>query len=402
MPFDKSFAPTLRFAVMSDIHIDDEDCIEEQRLAKALADLGELCSSDGRYAGLDALVIVGDFASRGTELQMRKVKKLLDGGLPSGARLIMTMGSHEYMSDGEENALRRFGEIFSLTPDTHEIINGFDFIAVTTTGGCHFDEKKREFAAAELEKAAERDGRKPIFFFQHPHITDTVYGSINWGEDEITDILMNYPQTVDFSGHSHAPINDPRSAHQRHFSAFGTGTLSYFELDEFDKAHGTIPPEDGSAAQLLIVEADAGGRVRVYPYDVLTGHFFPYTWEIDEPWNIDLFKYTDARYVTAERPFFENARISVENITADGCDITFNQASGKDRPDSYDIYILSGDGLVKKHLNITSRYYLYDMPATLTEHICGLKTRTEYTVKIVANSFWRTRSDALTARFATL
>ena len=33
MPFDKSFAPTLRFAVMSDIHIDDEDCIEEQRLA---------------------------------------------------------------------------------------------------------------------------------------------------------------------------------------------------------------------------------------------------------------------------------------------------------------------------------------------------------------------------------
>ena len=106
--------------------------------------------------------------------------------------------------------------------------------------------------------------------------------------------------------------------------------------------------------------------------------------------------------MTAERPFFENVRISVENITADGCDITFNQASGKDRPDSYDIYILSGDGLVKKHLNITSRYYLYDMPATLTEHICGLKTRTEYTVKIVANSFWRTRSDALTARFATL
>ena len=68
---------------------------------------------------------------------------------------------------------------FFLTPDTHEIINGFDFIAVTTTGGCH-STKKREFAAAELEKAAERDGRKPIFFFQHPHITDTVYGSINW------------------------------------------------------------------------------------------------------------------------------------------------------------------------------------------------------------------------------
>lgn len=262
--------------------------------------------------------------------------------------------------------------------------------------------KKRGFVSAELEKAAERDGKKPIFFFQHPHITDTVYGSINWGEDEITDILINYPQIVDFSGHSHAPINDPRSAHQRHFSAFGTGTLSYFELDEFDKTHGTIPPEDSSAAQFLIVEADAQGRVRVYPYDVLGSRFFPYTWEIDEPWNIDSFKYTDARYVTAEKPYFENAGISVENITADGCDITFTQATGKERPDSYDIYILDSDGLIKKHVNITSRYYLSDMPAALTEHIGGLKAGTEYKIKIVANSFWRTRSDALTARFATL
>ena len=107
MPFDKNFVPALRFAVMSDIHIDDEDCIEEQRFAKALDDLKNLCSSDERYSGFDALVIVGDFASRGSEIQMRKVKKILDAGLPADVRLIMTMASHEYMTDGEENALRR-------------------------------------------------------------------------------------------------------------------------------------------------------------------------------------------------------------------------------------------------------------------------------------------------------
>lgn len=90
---------------------------------------------------------------------MRKVKKILDAGLPADVRLIMTMASHEYMTDGEENALRRFDEIFGLTPDTHAVINGFDFIAVTTTGGCHFDDKKRGFVSAELEKAAERDGK---------------------------------------------------------------------------------------------------------------------------------------------------------------------------------------------------------------------------------------------------
>ena len=86
MPFDKNFVPALRFAVMSDIHIDDEDCIEEQRFAKALDDLKNLCSSDERYSGFDALVIVGDFASRGSEIQMRKVKKILDAGLPKVPR----------------------------------------------------------------------------------------------------------------------------------------------------------------------------------------------------------------------------------------------------------------------------------------------------------------------------
>lgn len=83
---------------------------------------------------------------------MRKVKKILDAGLPADVRLIMTMASHEYMTDGEENALRRFDEIFGLTPDTHAVINGFDFIAVTTTRGCHFDEKSAGLSPRSLKK----------------------------------------------------------------------------------------------------------------------------------------------------------------------------------------------------------------------------------------------------------
>ncbi len=401
MPFDKNFTPVLRFAVMSDLHFRDEPCAEEQRMEKALRDMNALCASDERYAGFDALVIVGDFATRGTAAQMKKVKAVIDREKPAGTELIMTLASHEYMADGEENALRRFDGIFGLSPDTHTVINGFHFIAVTTTGGCHFDDGKRDFISRELERAADDGGKKPIFFFQHPHITDTVYGSINWGEDEITDILMNYPQIVDFSGHSHAPINDPRSVHQRHFTAFGTGTLSYFELDEFDKVHGTIPPDSRQAAQFLIVEADAEGAVRVYPYDVISGNFFGYTWEVDEPWNIDSYKYTDARYVTAAKPYFEKNEVSVSNITAESCDITFSQAAGDERPDSYDIYLLGDDGLVKKHVNITSRYYLCEMPETLTQHIGGLRAGTHYTVKIIANSFWHTRSEPVKAELTT-
>ena len=91
MPFDKNFVPALRFAVMSDIHIDDEDCIEEQRFAKALDDLKNLCSSDERYSGFDALVIVGDFASRGSEIQMHKVKKILDSADKASGGAVLSL-----------------------------------------------------------------------------------------------------------------------------------------------------------------------------------------------------------------------------------------------------------------------------------------------------------------------
>ena len=142
---------------------------------------------------------------------------------------------------------------------------------MSSSHGCEYDPDKIESAANELKIAREKDPKKPIFFFQHPHLTDTVSGSIYWADESFIPTLMNYPQVIDFSGHSHVPINDPRSIHQRHFTCLGTGSLSYFELDEFDKHYGTCPPKKEDCAQMLIVEADENGAVRIYPYDVAPG-----------------------------------------------------------------------------------------------------------------------------------
>ncbi len=407
MAFDKNFKPIMRFVAISDVHLKDDPSVEDERLEKAISTAYRLSDSDDRYNSLDALFVVGDFATRGSEKQMLKFKAITDRLLRKETELVMTLASHEFMADdgGEEKALERFGRIFSLTPDTHTVLNGFHCIAVTCTKGCHFDDAKREFAAKELRKAADEGGKKPIFFFQHPHITDTVHGSICWGEDELTDILMDFPQVIDFSGHSHAPINDPRSIHQRHFTSLGTGTLSYFELDEFDKIHGTLPPEKEQAAQMLIVEADEAARVRIYPYDVLTDNFFPFVWEIDEAWNPASFKYTAQRYKTEEKPYFEkSADLAVSDITDSGCNIVFTQAKTEhEYVDSYDIFITDmADGLIKKHMNITSRYYLYNMPKTLSQSVQGLKAGHRYEVKIFANSFWNTSCDEpLKAEFTT-
>ena len=391
MGFDKDFSPVLRFMVVSDVHYKNEHSAERERMEKAIKTAYEL--SDGeKYSKLDALYVVGDFANNGSPEQMRAFKKTLDENVREGTEITLSLASHEYGYNGEQGALERFSEIFAMEPDTHKVINGYHFISITSTKGCHFDEAKQEWAARELKKAAEASPKKPIFFFQHPHISGTVYGSINWGEDELTAILMNYPQVIDFSGHSHAPINDPRSIHQKHFTSLGTGTLSYFELDEFDKIYGTVPPRANIAAQMLIVEADARNRVRIYPYDLITSNFFPYTWKIDSAWDPSSFLYTDKRYKTDVAPHFgENARVRISDIIPGGFTAEFDCAEiDEDYVDDYNVYVKKSDGTIVRNSTVWSEYYFYDMPKVLSVSFSGLDEGENYTVEIYANSFWKT------------
>lgn len=401
----KDFKPVLRFMVVSDVHYKDEKCVEEERMEKAIKIAYRLCDESENYKKLDALYVVGDFANSGTEIQMKKFKDTLDKLLRPETQYALTMASHEYHGEGIEEAHEKFARIFNLPVDEHRVINGFHFISLTCSRGTNFHADKIEFMAKELKKSREADPKKPIFVFQHPHITDTVYGSMLWGEDELYATYMDYPQMINFSGHSHAPINNPRSIHQNHFTSLGTGSLSYTELDEFDKYYGTLPPHKADFAQMLIVEADKDGRVRVYPYDVFTDNFFPYVWEIDEPWNPQSFKYTDnIRFKTAKTPYFtDDAEIEFSDLDTDGFMLKFPQAkSDEDYVNDYKVVVSEkATGVIVKQTVMWSEYYFYNMPENLEIAYTDLNPATEYEVKIYANSFWKTTSAPLCGTVAT-
>ncbi len=391
---EKDFKPCLRFMVVSDIHYKDEPCIEEERFRDAIRIANRLAKEDKDYNRLDALYVVGDFANSGSEIQMKKIKQTIDENKLPETQAVLSMASHEYsqQNGGEEAAKERFAKIFDNPLDDHRVINGFHFISITTTNGCRFDEAKQKWAKEELEKAAADSRKKPVFFFQHPHITGTVYGSVYWGEDDLTPVLVNYPGIIDFSGHSHAPINDPRSVFQEHFTCLGTGTLSYFELDEFDKVYGTLPPEKAKAAQMLIVEADENGRVRVYPYDVLTDSRFPQVWKIDEPWNPDSFIYTFDRWKSTNAPYFpDGAKIRSEKSEDGKVKIIFTQA--KDDvdyyPDDYIIAIKNTAGETVKKQVVWSEFYFTDMPAEMSAEFSDLIEGEEYSAEVTVRSFWK-------------
>lgn len=388
-----------RFIVTSDIHYEVERETEHERFEKGMRMAYEYAESQP-YKKIDAFIANGDFANSGDPEQMKRFKQSLDAVIKPDAEIIMTMASHEFFHAGPEEAYKNFREIFGLTPDTHKVINDLHFIGVSCSERCWYHEDKLNFFAEELKKAAEDDRRKPIFVFQHPHPQMTVYGSSAWGEDSFMPILMNYPQIIDFSGHSHAPINDPRSIHQEYFTSMGSGSLSYFELDEFTCATGTVPEDAHTCAQYLIVEVYEDNSVKILPFDVLSGKFFNDGYVIEECWNPDKFVYTDARADTEPVPQFAGgAKIDVA-ITTENIEVTFTQAIQEpSRTDTYTIAIKNNDGLIVARKNIFSSYYIYNMPESLTVNFDNNFDTGRYTVEITANGFWKVKSKSIRKEF---
>lgn len=393
---DTKFKPILRFAAMSDIHYKSEHTVERDRFELALKTLYDYADNSESYNRLDALCVVGDFANHGAEAEMQAFNNSLDKFIRPETALIISYASHEHMEAGQDAASEKLKRIFGKEPDVHEIINGFHFISLSTSKSetsvrCGFDAAKREWFRAECEKAIADNPQKPVFMFQHPHPENTVYGSKEWDNGDLYPIQKDYPMLITFSGHSHAPINDPRSIHQRDFTSLGCGTLSYFELDEFDKVYGTIPPNSKNAAQFYIVEADEQNRVRVLLYDLITQNFFPDEWLIEKPWDKSSFIYNENRPGAECIPYFrKDDKLEISDITDNGCTLTFPQAKiDKFYVNSYYIKIFNADTDTEVDtLSIWSEYYFYDMPKSLSWKITGLEKGKNYRISIYAASFW--------------
>lgn len=394
-------ATVLRFMVCSDLHFSDNpESLNRRRFEKGLRDLFSYAAAQA-YSAVDAIIIVGDFATRGTRIQMELVKESLDRLVPSETTVRLCLSSHEYWRpDGEAAARADFTEVFGQAADTHEVIGGHHFIMLSSTDGTRFRAPQKDYAARELAAAHRDTPKKPIFFFQHPHLSDTVYGSIRWGEVDLVPILMNYPQIIDFSGHSHAPINDPRSIHQYHFTSIGTGSIigddGGIEMDDFDKEEGTYPADCRQGACFHIVEVSENETVTVRPYDILTGRFFDVCWTVPTAWDPESFVYTrDRRFREAKPPFFpEGASLSLTQ-DADGVLVTFPQAAGvsEDRVLDYIITFYRGD-VAERRVALWSGYYLNDMPRTLTKRVSGLAPGI-YTVTVRARGFFENLSESV-------
>ena len=269
------FSPVLRFVACSDIHLSGEDTLENKAdLTNLIHDMYAYCEKSA-YKPLDGFLVAGDFTGGGAEDEYKIFNKVIGENLKDETKLLIVLGNHEFIRYRDVDATvgyKVYKQYISEEVDTDVIINGYHFIGVSYDDNGKTFVGKAQWLEETLKKATAEDPTRPVFVYQHPAPTLTIYGSGNWGDMTMKKVLNKFPQVVDFSGHSHYAPSDPRSVWQGKFTAVGCGclkalmgNLNYIEGDK------DAPGESGSA---WVVEVDAQGNVSMKLYDVAHRMFF--------------------------------------------------------------------------------------------------------------------------------
>ena len=271
-----TFTPVLRFIAASDTHVRDDNDTTQQRIGKMLR-LGYAdAANDPDHPTLDAVLIAGDLTHDGTYTEFQKFRDAVNGSLQDGTQFLGVVAHNHDGYDMRQSKVRSvYKEMTGNDADIHAVINGFHFIGISVSSreGIFYDAGQLRWLKKQLDEAVADDPDKPIFVFHHEHVFNTVYGSSlysGWGLPFFTPILRQYPQVVDFSGHSHYPLNDPRSIWQGAFTAIGTGAIYYTECT-VDAVRTYHPAGAYEVATCWIVEADAAGNIRLRGMDVNAG-----------------------------------------------------------------------------------------------------------------------------------
>ena len=413
----ENFTPVLRFAVASDVHVADISSPQEEQRLKELFEVSYAYADnyDG-YTGLDGIFFAGDVTDRGTSYSLQKFFAIVRANAREDTVIRASMGNHEFYDNAELIEYRFLKASGYETIDTHLELGGYHFIFISPDGnGKAYSKEKQDFLAAALEEAAKADptGCKPIFVFQHQPNSNTVYGSTtSWGVGELAPIIEKYPQVVDFAGHSHFPMNDPRSIWQGAYTALNTGTLSYYEMDLAGSKGDYVFPTDQEggwaekatkirdAGQFYIVELDANHAMRVLGYDLLSDGWMMEPLTIRCVDDTACFAYTNARADVSEAPAFAaDATVTLESREDGQVTFRFSQADGVDPVQNYACRLYNGEERVGTNYRLSDICFL-PTPETLTVPFAlTLKSGTQYRLEITPVNVWGVQGEPLVYTF---
>ncbi len=425
----------LKFAAISDTHIQWKDGVSSKKLLSALEQLKERAGGK-----LDALLIAGDITDYGTHDQVVELKRIIESSKIdlSKTRAVWAIGNHDYYNHQLQNAPWNGGYLFRdvfgddvyqgatdeeiKAGDYHTVVKGYDFITIYCArydGGVKYTESDINWLKEQLAKAAAERPGKPIFVTSHPNITGTNLGSNEgnyWNGRDLYDVLKYYPQVIFFCGHLHFPEQDERSIWQGDFTTIGLGSTFYCSNHptDDDNSNKFIDIKSGfetsdaqKTSQGSFVEVDKYGNVKITRLDFANHEVIKQPWLIPAPKKdkSNLLYYTpkrEAEIFGNSAPVFPKGA-SVKEVLKNPkynqkYTIQFTQAKDKDMVYCYQIsFIDEVTGKVIKTISTLSDFYLHaktdEMDSVLIKTIYyadtllkpfSLSYKNDYVIRVVA------------------
>ena len=356
----EDFTPVLRFVACSDIHLDgNADQVNAERLANLIKDMYKYAEVQD-YNTVDALMVVGDFAGGGAESEYAMFNRIIKENIKPQTKLLTVLGNHEFINYRDIDATAAYPvyqEMINPEVDTDVVINGYHFIGVSYDNNGKTFSGKTEWLRERLDNATKEDPTKPVFVYQHPSPSLTIYGSISWSDPDMKKVLKDYPQVIDFSGHSHYSPSDPRSVWQGEFTAIGCGSLKAL-MGNLNYIEGDNDAPGESAAAWL-VEVDKDGNVNIRLYDVENQIFFKNV----EYYFTNVSDVTKRDYTWAKQQSLDTAPqfptdSKVKNSLNDEKEtiISFPEAKGYYEAENYKITVKNDDGKKVFEKTVISEY----------------------------------------------
>lgn len=400
------FVPVLRFMASSDTHVRAANDEQSLRLQKAIKMSYAIAEADENYNKLDAILVAGDTTDDGLQSQFCAFKSAVDAQIKEGTQFMALLAQAHDGYTWDAGSLEYYKTLHGVdATDNHYVINGYHFITISRSNvdGVRYADYQREWLKAELDKAVADDPNKPIFVSHHEHVDNTVYGSSDfegWDDEFFKDIFVQYPQIVHFSGHSHYPLNDPRSVWQGEFTAIGTGALYYVELTVEDER--TVHPDGYKDVYTYwIVEVDANNRLRLRGIDLAEEKILC-EYILDNPADPANREYTPEKQAARSTApvFAEDARVDMKKSWGK-VKLTFDSAKSTDGMPVflYKIVVNDADGNEVYNDWLLPEYYSATVAETNTIDL-GRLSKGYYTAKIIAETAYGVQSEPLVVEFS--
>ena len=395
------FLPVFRFAICSDAHIEGVGYPGYERLKKAIDYSLAFSEKDENYKKLDNFFIAGDITNKGKTDEFRAFKEIYDETKKKGLNMLCTVAKGHDSITMKKKSLPHYKGLTGQETDFHRVICGYHFIGLSTCRSLphkHYSPLQKLWLKRELKKAVADTPDKPVFVIHHEHVKNTVYGSSDfdgWGNRFFDGVFNKYPNVVDFSGHSHYPVNDPRSLWQGDFTAIGTGSLKYTELtvDDERKVH---PPTCEICSNFLIVESDKDSNLHIIGIDCLVEEILC-EYYLKNPADKNNRDYTpEKQKLRSVAPkFSDTAEITLTHT--DGIySAEYPKADSSDGTPVfiYRAYVHNEKGDIVAQGKTLPSYYLYKPEDKLSTEL-GKLPKGKYVLKIYAETAYGVRSECI-------